>query len=187
MELILLLIIAGVLGYYLAGTRVSDSVDKTTGRITRTSKNWSGRISGWWGKRRGRDQKAEIFTEWATGDGKEYFSKEFLSWLSNLPEDEARTFSKALDEYARGLDFNLDELIEGEMAGKPALMQVFVEAIVVYSQEYRKAKEAHQEDEKGEEEEKKDPEPIKEIKPAQKTVSRRRRKTTGASESATAG
>jgi hypothetical protein len=39
----------------------------------------------------------------------------------------------------------MDKLVDGSLDSQPALMQVYVEALVVYSQAYRKAKQAQKE------------------------------------------
>jgi hypothetical protein len=49
-----------------------------------------------------------------------------------------------LADYAKGLGFSLNELVDGGLDQDPFMRQVFVEAIVVYSNAYRKAKRAHQ-------------------------------------------
>ena len=91
-----------------------------------------------------RRKSAQPFQEWAAEVGAEYLPDDFKEWLADLSDAEATDFIRSLDEYASSLDYSLNDLVEGGYDGKPALMQVFVEAIVIYSQEYRKAREVQQ-------------------------------------------
>jgi hypothetical protein len=59
MELIVLILIAGAVGYFLAGSRYSKPIDDTAGKVTDTTKGWGSRFSNWWGARFGRRQKSE--------------------------------------------------------------------------------------------------------------------------------
>jgi len=59
MELILLLLVAGVIGYFLAGSRASKPIDNATAKVSETSKNLAGNTKSWWGKRFGKRQKTE--------------------------------------------------------------------------------------------------------------------------------
>ena len=76
MELIVLILIAGAVGYFLAGSRFSKPIDETTGKVTDTTKGWASRFSGWWGERFGRRQKSEappaeqVVDVAASGEGK---------------------------------------------------------------------------------------------------------------------
>ncbi|GAG01209.1 unnamed protein product, partial [marine sediment metagenome] len=96
-------------------------------------------------------------------------------------------FTRALNEYAASLGYSLTDLVEGDYDGKPALMQVFVEAIVIYSQEYRKAREVQQAEADKEEAAPADDEASASTevkKPAEKSTSRRKRGESETSESA---
>ena len=149
MQLLIALIIAGAIGYLVAGSRYSEKIDQTTDRVSETSGSLVDRTRRWWRRRGrglfGRDQGANPFVSWATGEGAGNFPAEFTGWLKSLSPQEADRFTDSLAAYCAGLDYDLDELVSGEMGAKPALMQVFVEAVVVYSHEYRKAQEAQTE------------------------------------------
>ena len=67
--------------------------------------------------------------------------------------------------------------MEGGLEDRPSLLNVFVEAIVIYSQEYRKALKVREDGDEGEEGEVKAAE---EKKPAQKRASRRKAGAEGA-------
>jgi hypothetical protein len=57
MELLLLLLVAGVVGYFLAGSRFSKPIDDTTDKISQTSKSWVDRAGDWWRDRFGKRQQ----------------------------------------------------------------------------------------------------------------------------------
>lgn len=145
MQLLIALIIAGTIGYLLAGSRYSKNIDQTADKVSETSNSLVDRARRWWRGRFRGDKQANTFVSWATGTGAANFPQEFTVWLKSLSPDEADRFTNALATYSAGLDFNLDDLVSGDMQAKPALMQVFVEAVVVYSHEYRKAQQAQSE------------------------------------------
>ena len=185
MALIILVIAAVVIGYFLARSRYSDSIDDTAGKVSSTSRSWADSASGWVNTRVLRRKTAEPFREWAAGPGAEQLPNDFSEWLAGLSDEEAAEFTKALDKYSARLGYSLSELVEGDYDGKPALMQVFVEAIVIYSQEYRKAREVQTaEAEKDEAEGNEDSASADEKKPAEKSTSRRKQATSETSESA---
>ena len=47
MELILLVIGAGVIGYFLAGSKLSDGIDKTADKAVDVTKDAAGKAGGW--------------------------------------------------------------------------------------------------------------------------------------------
>jgi hypothetical protein len=174
MSLIILLIAALIVGYWLSRSKYSESVDETAGKVTTTSVSWAERAGGWWQVHVLRRPGTEPFLKWAAGGGKEILPEDLRVWLEGLSEEQGREFVTGLDSYANGLGYNLNELVEGGYEGKPALVQVFVEAIVVYSQEYRKAREVEV-DSDGQEKNVPDEAHAEEVKPAQKRASRRKR------------
>jgi hypothetical protein len=48
MNLILLAIIAFLIGYLLASSKFSRSIDDTSGKVVGTSKDWAGKVESWW-------------------------------------------------------------------------------------------------------------------------------------------
>ena len=57
MELLLLLLIAGVAGYFLAGSRFSKPIDDTAEKVSQTSQGWVDRAGEWWRGRFGKRQQ----------------------------------------------------------------------------------------------------------------------------------
>jgi hypothetical protein len=148
MQLILLILLGGIAGYFIARSKFSQKIDSTTEEVTKKTKELTSKATSWtlnvvpWKK------SSNEIIDWVTkGDGSELFPEEFKTWLSGLSEEEAKDFTRSLKVYADSLDLDLSKLSTGELANKPALLQTYVEAVVVYSQAYRKAKEAQEEDE----------------------------------------
>ena len=187
MALIILVIVAVVIGYFLARSKYSDSIDETTEKVSSTTRSWADSAGGWVNTKVLRRKSAEPFQEWAAGTGAEYLPDDFKEWLEDLSDAEATDFTRALHEYASSLGYSLNDLVEGGYDSKPALMQVFVEAIVIYSQEYRKAREVQQAEADKEEAAPADDEAsasADEKKPAEKSTSRRKQGASETSESA---
>jgi hypothetical protein len=146
MVLLLLLIAFALLGFALANTRaaaraeasVSETAGKASQRFTRFNSAWQ--------KRLGIGRAGDDFRAWAAGEGSAYLPDDLNQWLEGLTESEARAFSTSLADYCRGLGFELREVTGGDLVNtRPALFQVYVEALVIYSDAYRKARQAHQE------------------------------------------
>lgn len=176
MELLFLLVLAAIVGYYLAGLRSDDEAKSSTtprgGPVDR--------VSDWWGGLFRRKEATSQFRTWALGPGEAYFPEDFKTWLKGLSSEEARAFETSLDEYAAGLGYKLHDLTEGKGTNR-ARMQVFVEAIVVYSQEYRKIKEAQKKAQKEDGKEKAEGNGAAgEKQVAEKRASRRKRRETSA-------
>lgn len=144
MYLFTLLVLFTLLGYLLASSRFGESVDRATGRASASTKRWTTRLGDRWRALFGRQGQAEAFRSWALGPGAGLFPQDFKTWLAGLSDAEARLFRNSLDEYGDSLGFSLTQLIEGGLDHEPIMRQVFVEAIVVYSPAYRRARQAQQ-------------------------------------------
>jgi hypothetical protein len=144
MYLLTLLVLFILLGYLLAGSRFGQRLDSATGRTTASSKRWLSRQGERWRSLFGRKEQTDTFRLWALGVGAGLFPQDFKTWLSSLSPAEARDFHLALDEYADSLGFSLPQLVDGGLDQDPIMRQVFVEAIVVYSPAYRRARQAQQ-------------------------------------------
>ena len=144
MYLLALLVLFTLIGYLLATSWFGDRMDDAAERVTASSRRWTGRLGERWRALFNRHPEAEAFRSWALGSGAELFPQDFKTWLASLSDAEARDFRHSLDEYADSLGFNLTKLIEGGLDHDPRMRQVFVEAIVVYSPAYRRARQAQQ-------------------------------------------
>lgn len=173
MYLVFLLAISAGIGYLLARSRYSSRIEETT---TAVSRSWTARFSTWWRSRFGRTPQEDDFRAWALGPGAEHFPAEFRDWLGGLSLEQAKAFSHALSEYSRTLGYDLKALVQGDLKNQPAMMQVFVEAVVIYSQEYRKAREAQVEAKKdGDEPAEEKPQKVNGKQQAEKRPSRRKK------------
>jgi hypothetical protein len=144
MYLILLLVIFLVLGYFLSRSRISGSIDKSTEKAL----DLAARNKNWWSSRLGNRRKNLTFIHWVNRNGVNYLPEEFAIWLNDLSEIERHEFVYALGDFMQGLGYDLKKLDDGSLDNKPALLQIYVEAVVIYSNAYRKAKQAQKEAEK---------------------------------------
>jgi hypothetical protein len=174
MELLILVAAAGVIGYFFARSRYSKHVDNAAESVTTTSKDYAGQAGSWWQRTIGRGKDADTFQTWVNGPGASALPDEFKTWFTSLSEQDISEFTHALDGYLKGLGYQLTKLVDGSLEGQPALLQAYVEAVVVYSDAFRKAKEASQADEADQEDTSEDTSSSDGKKPAQKTTSRRK-------------
>jgi hypothetical protein len=149
MQLLILLFIAGIIGYFLARSQYGKKIDETTLKITSLSEGLIDQTRDWWRRRFGKKQRNITFLDWATGSGAVYFPDDLRIWWQSFSPDEESNLPD-LNSYADSLDFHLEELVSGGLDTKPALMKVFVESVVVYSHEYRRARQAQAKAEKAE-------------------------------------
>jgi hypothetical protein len=182
MQLFIVVLIAGVAGYFLARSQYSKPVDEAASKVAATSRDYASQASGWARRNFSRQSKAEQLRAWAAGPGASHLPDDVKTWLAGLTPKEADEFTKSLDSYSSGLGYDLDKLVKGELDSQPAQIQVFTEAVVVYSQAYRKAREARQEAEQVTALEDDQPPAVDGKTPAEKTVSRRRSDAGEASE-----
>jgi hypothetical protein len=171
MDLIILVLVFAVLGYFLGVSRLGKQVDRATEQLTLTTGKMADSLESRWKSIFKRSQPGDFFRNWVFGAGASLFPDEFKTWLKSLTEQQAQEFTAALGEYSNSLGFKLKELVDGGLDREPILRQVFVEAVVVYSSAYRKAKTARQQSEV--KDSKKADQPESEIKPAEKSASRR--------------
>jgi hypothetical protein len=173
MELILILLAVALIGYLLARSQYSKKVDNATDQVVSTSKDLAGKTEDLWRKQFAKGKYAEGLRGWAAGPAANELPEDFKTWLAGLSDKEAEAFTKQLFTYLSGLGYDLPKLIGGQIVLAPPQRQVFVETIVVYSQAYRKAKEARKEAEKTAAVANQDA-PADDKQPAEKSVSRRR-------------
>jgi hypothetical protein len=149
MWFILLLVAAGVGGYFFARSRFSKPVEDTASKVgnvtVEATKDYTGKANSWWQNQFGKGKATDPLRAWAAGAGASQLPEDFKSWLAGLSDEEARAFTISLYVYGKGLGYDLDKLVNGSLDSQPALMQVYVEAVVIYSQAYRKAKQAQKE------------------------------------------
>jgi hypothetical protein len=182
MELIILIAVAAVAGFLFSRSRFSKPVDNATDRVTDSTKQYADRAENWVQRQFGRNPQTNRLRSWAANEGASHLPAEFKDWLSSLSEKDAQDFSRALEQNFNSLKYDLNKLLDGSLDSKPALMQTYVEAVVIYSQAYRKAKESQAQDEPAAEDTNSKDGKIK----AEKSVSRRKTENPESSETAPA-
>jgi hypothetical protein len=187
MQLLFIVLIAGIAGYFFARSKYSKPVDDAAGKVAATSQDYANQTSRWTRGLFNRRSKADQLRAWAAGPGAPNFPDDFRTWLAGLTPQEADEFTKALDSYSSGLGYELDKLVKGELDTQPARLQAFTEAIVSYSQTYRKTRDARQEADKPADVPVDQPPAVDGKAPAEKAVSRRRSESGGASETSSTG
>ena len=179
----MLIAAGGLIGFFLARSRYSKHVDDAAQSVTDTSKEYAGKTSTWWRRNIGRGRQTDQFTSWVEGPGSSQLPAEFTQWFSGLSAEEQGDFVYALDSYLSGLGYDLKQLVDGGLDNQPALLQSYVEAVVVYSDAFRKARESHLETDGNEDQEQAEDGAEAGKKAAEKSTSRRR---TNAKESTSA-
>ena len=67
MQLLILLIVAGVIGYLLVGSRYGKNIDQTTERVSETSEGLISRFRHWWNARFRKGGEVNQLVAWASG------------------------------------------------------------------------------------------------------------------------
>jgi hypothetical protein len=132
-------------GWILATSRYSKTVDEAAGSVISRIAGFGTWLRNRWRALFGRTSPraaSDDFRRYALGAGAPLFPADLKTWLAGLSEDEASSFQRSLSEYSQSLGFRLVELVDGSLDRDPIMRQVFVEAIVVYSPAYRKARQA---------------------------------------------
>jgi hypothetical protein len=152
MYLLIFVLIFAVLGYILADANLTSKLNLKARRGRSTEKGHAATIGDRWralfakaSPYNAPDGLTNKFRAWASGPGAKLLPADLRIWLASLTDEEAQAFTKSLQEYGKSLGFDLSTLVEGGLDSEPILRQVFVEAIIVYSPAYRRARQARQE------------------------------------------
>jgi hypothetical protein len=178
MDLLVLLLIFALLGYLFGISRIGKNADQTTEKVALASKKWVDRLGDQWNHLFHRGGLKERFLNFVMESDSAEFSNDFREWLESLSNAELNEFVMALANYSQGLGYDLSALLNGELDQDPRMRQVFVEAISVYSQAYRKAREARKKSGVSVDEEKADAK-NNDKKPLAEKAPSRRQKTNG--------
>jgi hypothetical protein len=69
MQLLFLLLVAGVVGYFIARSRLSKPIDDASGKVAETSRSMADKTEGWWKRTFGKkDQAADQVIEGSAVD-----------------------------------------------------------------------------------------------------------------------
>ncbi len=179
MSFFLLFIIFAAIGYLFATTKLGDQIEQKSSEVVAQVKSTFRRTEP--APQGAPTDLAAPVGEWVKKSSA--VPDDFRGWYLSLTAAEAQRFEKALASHGQetGLKFSL--LLSGNLDRQPERRKVYVEAVSVYSQAYRKAREALEADAElaGESDE-----PVDEGAPtvegkivAEKSVSRRRRDPNG--------
>ncbi len=140
MQLVILLLIVAWLGYRLAKSQTGTKIDKVVVSSTEKSKELFFRSRNWLGSTLGRNNRQnQPLRVWALGVGAELFPLDFRQWLAGLSDEQADQFEQSLTMHLTSLGYQPEKVISKQESQNPAFLQIFVEAVVVYSREYQKA------------------------------------------------
>jgi hypothetical protein len=145
MYLLSLFVLFMLAGWILATSRFSKPIDEATDSVAARIRGFGQALRRRWQALFGRAaprSRDDDFRRYALGLGAPFFPADLKTWLAGLSEGEARSFQRSLSEYSQSLGLRLAELVDGSLDRDPIMRQVFVEAIVVYSPAYRKARQA---------------------------------------------
>ncbi|MFN2127134.1 MAG: hypothetical protein ACK2TU_04680 [Anaerolineales bacterium] len=179
MTLLIFIIAAVLIGYWLSRSKYQQSIDNTASQIATSSQSWTATVENWWKSSILKRTSTEQFTSWVSVDGQDLLPAEFNTWYNDLSESEKEDYSNQLQKNFNEKGLELKDLVQGKFQNQPARMQVYVEAIVVTSQEFRKTREV--EEPKSIKKENSKPKTV-EKKTAEKQTSRRRKANPDASE-----
>jgi hypothetical protein len=178
MTLILLLFFAAILGYVISQTALGDRVEDVAGEAASQARSYVDLAED----KLGVGKRGQVsLDQWVTRTRD--LPDDFRGWYLDLTEPEAQRFERALHAHGRATGMHTSMLINGELDSRPELCKIYVEAVSVYSQAYRKAREALKKEEEGPvEEDQASPENSPRVDGkvvAEKRVSRRKRNTQG--------
>lgn len=137
MTVLLLLIIFLLLGYLLAFTGLGDRISSVANELT-------GQVRG--SRQPDTNQapapvsRQAAYRSWLTTAVE--VPDDMRIWYLGLDEEQAQRFERSLDDHGRNTGLQLASLVRGDLDNTPALRSIYVEAVSIYSQAYRKAREA---------------------------------------------
>lgn len=147
MSLIVLLVLAVLLGYWLARSQTGERLNQRAGDLSEQVRATGSRTSAWVGQRLGLSRKPRSLRTWAAESPE--LPEEDRSWLASLDDEQAAAFALALSNHAETLGLDLTRLFSGKLDTDDQQRKVYVEAVSIYSQAYRKAREINQQEEHG--------------------------------------
>jgi hypothetical protein len=140
MQLLILIIIFLWLGYALAHSRAGKKIDRAVENSLAWVEHWFQRL------RRGQvDHPAKVtaspqtFQQWVNSPASQAIPEDVRKWMKSLDTRDFARFEKGLKSRLASLGCDLEQVIQPGQEHKPGVMQIFVEAVVVYSREYQNA------------------------------------------------
>lgn len=145
MSLIILLFLAGLLGYLLARSQTGARVDRRASELAEQARGLGSRTGTWVGERLGLSRKPRSLRQWAAESPD--LPEDDRRWVAGLTNEEAAAFALALNNHADSLGLELTRLFSGDLDSDEQQRKIYVEAVSIYSRAYRKAREVKQQEE----------------------------------------
>jgi hypothetical protein len=138
MQLLILLIIFIWLGYVLARSQTGKKIDQAVEDSIAWTENSFQRLMHRFKRDTTKQNQPVTFSEWVSASGKLFLPIDVYEWINSLSNTNARRFEASLSEYlaSKGIDLNWVIQSPNQNSGR---MQIFVEAVVVYSRDYQNA------------------------------------------------
>jgi hypothetical protein len=138
MTILLLLIIFLLCGFLLAMTGLGDQIVSLADELTDQVRGF--RQPETVQSYQPADSDLPVYREWLVTALE--VPDDLRIWYLNLDDRQAQGFENALHDHGLNTGLQLASLVAGNLDGKPALRSIYVEAVAIYSQAYRKAREA---------------------------------------------
>lgn len=138
MSLIILLFLAGLLGYLLARSQTGARVDQRASDLAEQARGLGSRTGMWVGERLGLARKPRSLRQWAAASPD--LPEDDRLWIVGLTDEGAAAFALALNNHADSLGLDLARLFSGELDSDEQQRKIYVEAVSIYSRAYRKAR-----------------------------------------------
>ncbi len=138
MQLLLLLIIFIWLGYALARSQAGKKIDQAVEDSITWTENSFQRLLHRLRRDKTEQNQPVTFLQWVAASGEKYLPTDVVKWMKSLSATNAKKFEASLTEALATKGINLDAAIQSPEPN-PGIMQIFVEAVVVYSRDYQNA------------------------------------------------
>jgi hypothetical protein len=138
MQLLLLIILFAWLGYTLSRSQTGKKIDQAVENSISWTESSIQRFIHWLRRDNSKQNQPVTFFQWVATSGANYLPTDVFEWINSLSGTNAMKFETSLREALGKQEINLDTAIQSPEQ-KPGIMQIFVEAVVVYSREYQKA------------------------------------------------
>lgn len=143
MTITILILIFVAIGYLIAQSPTGDALVALPGRLTQGVQKLFPQAGG---RSAGRPESPaeQDFGRWIASAAE--VPDELRSWYLSLDDEEAHRFQKSLEAHSRTTGFHVARLVDGTLNQRAELRKIYVEAVSIYSQAYRKAREAAEQD-----------------------------------------
>jgi hypothetical protein len=138
MQLLLLLIIFTWIGYALSRSQTGKKIDQAVENSISWAESSFQSLFRWLRRDNSSQNQPITFSQWVATKGKTILPTDVFDWINGLSDTNARKFETSLTQALAKQGINLETAIQSQDQNT-GIMQIFVEAVVVYSREYQKA------------------------------------------------